>query len=449
MLAKADSTKVPAIVRRFLVQTSDAQFARLRNGDLSGGIELCSDMEPGVGAPWRDAQIEHAKLRYGGALSTTLSGFLRRGDLEELATIGALRLAGHIGDPSLSLAIEVCWKSDVHRNSHLADYLWAYAECCGDEPARFLGPVCEAWAAISNVPEKEGWDLPRENFAGYELRWAFQRWPPAKALDYLVQRGGQPDLNSPMAILLTGVDHPKAVDFVVRESAAMQRGIGKIWTDYLSIDYWQRAQKDKGRPMSEKSRIALFQLWNNEDNDRYIRSEAFSVWAATRSSNDLTIIMSARPSVELADNMLAARLIREDRTAIVEMIEKLRGHRAYWWQFGRYVWSSDLTEALDETLRVRGDRATRIWGETFQEDTMTHEMVMRLSIDDGERLLIAHWDHLRFAPAFVQTALYVATPKLLLAAQTAIGECPQPTLLFAKSEDKLWNQAEGAAGSPQ
>ncbi len=166
MLAKADSTKVPAIVRRFRVQTSDAQFARLRNGDLLGGIELCSDMEPGVGAPWRDAQIEHAKLRYGAALSTTLNGFLRRGDLEEFATIGAIRLAGHIGDPTLSLAIEVCWKSDVHRNSHLADYLWAYAECCGDEPARFLGPVCEAWAALSNVPEKEGSGLASRKLRG-------------------------------------------------------------------------------------------------------------------------------------------------------------------------------------------------------------------------------------------------------------------------------------------
>ncbi len=226
----------------------------------------------------------------------------------------------------------------------------------------------------------------------------------------------------------------------------MQRGIGKIWTDHLSIDYWQRAQEDKGRPMSEESRIALFQLWNNEDNDRYIRSEAFSLWAATRSSNDLTIIMSARPSVELADNILAARLIRKDRTAIVEMIEKLRGHRAYWWQFGRYLWSSDLTEVLDETLRLRGDRATRIWGETFQEDTTTHEMVMRLPIDDGERLLIAHWDHLRFAPAFVQTALYVGTPKLLLAAQTAIGECPQPTLLFATLKINYGIKVKGPPG---
>ena len=57
-------------------------------------------------------------------------------------------------------------------------------------------------------------------------------------------------------------------------------------------------------------------------------------------------------------------------------------------------------------------------------------MIMRLPIDDGERLLISHWDHLRFVSYFVQSALYIATPHLLQAAQKAISECPQPARLF-------------------
>jgi hypothetical protein len=55
---------------------------------------------------------------------------------------------------------------------------------------------------------------------------------------------------------------------------------------------------------------------------------------------------------------------------------------------------------------------------------------MRLSIDDGEKLLLAHWGHLRFSSFYVQTALYIGTPLLLQAAQNAIGECPQPGRLF-------------------
>ncbi len=186
MLEQTDSAEVPAIVRKFRDRTTSGQLARLRNGDLSGGIELCANIEPGAGAPWRDIQIEHAKLRYGANLSAALNGFLRRGDLDAFARVGALRLAGHIGDPGLACAVEVCWNGDEDRNSHLADYLWAYAECCGDDPARFLGPPCDAWAVLSNVPEKEGWPSPRDQLAAPELRWAFQKWPPIGALDYLI-----------------------------------------------------------------------------------------------------------------------------------------------------------------------------------------------------------------------------------------------------------------------
>jgi hypothetical protein len=72
MLAETDSPEVLAIVRKLRDQIINGELARLRNGDLSGGIELCSHMEPGVGAPWRDIQIEHAKLRYGRNLTEAL-----------------------------------------------------------------------------------------------------------------------------------------------------------------------------------------------------------------------------------------------------------------------------------------------------------------------------------------------------------------------------------------
>ena len=69
MLAETDSLAVPAIVRKFPDREFSGQFARLRNGDTSGGIELCMILEPGIGYPWRDIQIEHAKLRHGTKLS--------------------------------------------------------------------------------------------------------------------------------------------------------------------------------------------------------------------------------------------------------------------------------------------------------------------------------------------------------------------------------------------
>ena len=434
-LAETDSPAVPAIVHRFRDQTINGQLARLRNGDLSGGIELCTHIEPGVGAPWRDIHIEHAKLHHGQKLTTALDGFLRQKDLGNNNKIGALRLAGHIADTRLGLAIEECWTADHGRNNHLDGYLWALAHCCADDPERFLGPVCDAWAALPDQSDKKGLVSPRDELAAHELRWAFHKWPPLAAIDYFIQRGSKDDLRWPITYMLHGMDHPKAVVFVVQELAAIRRRLeGTIsFSPFLMSAKrdWRHAQEDFGRPMSKASRDLLLGLWQDEKNDKHLRTQAFSLWAATHYSGDIEVLRDAKDSVELADKVLEERLIRGDQLAISSMIKKLSASdRGYWWQFGRHIWSSELTEVLDDFLTRRGNCAKRIWDETFNADWITCEMTMRLQESHAERLLLKHWNHLRFCPYFVQTALYVSTPKLLESAKTAISECPNPAKLL-------------------
>ncbi len=434
MLAGTDSPEVPALVRKFSDRTTSAQLARLRNGDLSGGIELCIHLEPGSGAPWRDIQLEHAKLHYGRSLTKALDSFLRRTDLHSAFRIGALRLAGHIASPRLALAIEACWTSDDKRSDHLAEYLWAFGECCGDDPARHLEPVCNAWAALSNQPDNQGLPSPRDSVAEYELRWAFHRWPPLSAIDFFVQRGSQDDLKWPIFYMLHGMDHPKAVLFVAETLATTHRrleGTGSF--SHLAMtakDDWQRNQ-EHGCPMSKVSRNLLLDLWRDETKDKHLRLQAFSLWAATQDSGDIEVLRAVPPTVELADKILWARLTRGDQQAIPAMIEKLQtDDHSYWWQCGRYLWSPELTEALDEFLGRRGDRAKRTWGESFASDWITSELIIQLPESQGERLLLKHWRHLRFVSDFVQAALYHSTPSLMEAAKSAINECPEPTELM-------------------
>ena len=113
------------------------------------------------------------------------------------------------------------------------------------------------------------------------------------------------------------------------------------------------------------------------------------------------------------------------------MIERLTAdEHGYWWQYARHLWSPELTKALDEFLERRGARARRTWSESFDSDWITHEMIMRLPASEAERLLLKHWAHLRFGPSFVQTALYVSTPRLLECAEAAINECREPAKLM-------------------
>ena len=434
MLAETDSHHVPAFVRKFSDRTFSGQLACLRNGDTIGGIELCATLEPGISDPWRDDQIEHARLWHGTKLTRDLDEILRRETLNGSARSGALRLAGHIGDSSLAYAIEVCWNLDPDRRDHLADYLWAFGQCCGEDPARFLGPVCDAWAALPGEPEREGESSPRNNMAAYEVRFAFRKWPPHAALDYFVQRATQDDLKWPIAFMLHSVDHPKALAFVVQELAAIRRRLEGTESfspfAFMAADEWRRAQEE-GRPMSAASRELLLQLWRDDDNDKFLRTEAFSLWAATKREEDLDIIRTAQVPDDFADSLLQQRLVRGDRQAIPAMIAKLRADGTeYWWQCGRYLWAPELTEELDRFLGNRGGQAQRVWLESCAADWITSELIIRLPIQDAERLLLKHWAHLCFSSWFVQAALYVATKPLLDAAGAAIRECPQPAELM-------------------
>jgi hypothetical protein len=362
---------------------------------------------------------------------------------------GALRLAGHIANPSLALAIEACWTADGDRSNHLADYLWAFGECCGDDPDRYLGPVCAAWAALSDQPNG-GMPSAREDLAAYELRWAFHRWPPLDAIKYFIQRGSQDDLKWPITYMLHGMDHPKAVFFVVQELAAIQRRLeGKNSFSPFAMmakDDWKRAQEDLGRPMSKASRDLLLGLWRDGTNDKHLRVQAFSLWAASKDADDVEVLRAAKLSDELDDNILRERLTRGDQQAIPAMVEKLRtDDHGYWWKYGRYLWSPDLTKALDEVLIRRGTQAKRVWSESFGSDWVTYEMIMQLPVEDAERILLKHWDHLRFGGYFVQTALYISTSRLVEAAQATINECPEPAKLM---EHLCWHFGIRTKGRP-
>lgn len=432
LLSETDSPSVPMIVRKFPGYSTAGQLARLRNGDVAGGIELLQGIAPGVTAGWLDAHIEHAKSYYVNGISNALDNFLKIAELNSAVRIGTLRLAGYMGTPSLVSAIEECWNADASRNNHLADYLWAFGQCCEQDPARYLGPVCDAWAKLPSNAATGKWPSPRDDLAAHELRWAFRKnLPRAAVIEYFAQRGAQDDLNGPITFMLHSIDHPVAVQFVVCELAAIHQRYQEVGSFSPFVDLvrseWQRAQEEYARPMSAASRMLLLELWQDESTDSHLCAQAFSLWAATQYPEDIEILRAAAPSDRLADDILRTRLSRGDQSAIFAMIIKLEADTGdFWWQFGCNLWSSDLSKALDEHLETRGNRVEHIWGAFFESDWITSELIMRLPEMEAEQILLKHWGHLKFSSFFVQAALYVATPRLVEMAQTAVNACTEP-----------------------
>ena len=429
VLSETESSHVLAITGRLRDETWEKTLARFRNGDIEAGIQLCRQVEPGVTAFWRDRQIAHAKVRFGGIFLQRLAELMRRPDLSDSMRTGALRLAGHFAEPSLEHAIVACWESDRDRTKRLADYLWAAAECCGMEPERLLAPVCDAWAALSDEAPKEGLPSPRSNLAADHVSWAFNESLPKPALQYFMERAKRDDLHWPITYMLRGIDHPDAVEFIAREFAAFSReseGTDRVWTFPMTVRQdWERRQDKRGKGMSFISRQRLQEIWTNSNSDKHLRRQSFLVWAATSARDDIALLQNVDDLGRLADDILWARLKRNDRAAIALLLTKIESdERGYWWQVGRFIWSDELTVALRKALRRRGSALKGEWDASDPTDWITYELVMRLKADVAEQILVEHWEHLQYSPYFVQAALYVATPTSINLAREAISRSP-------------------------
>jgi hypothetical protein len=185
--------------------------------------------------------------------------------------------------------------------------------------------------------------------------------------------------------------------------------------------------------MSQESRGRLLSLWQNRQNDEYIRKQAFRFWAASETDGDLDILRSVGDPDPIVESALWQRLKRGDQTAVPGLLLQLKARTKkglFWWQFARPVWCGELRGALEEELSARRASASRAWGATTDTDHQISQVIMELPPSQVEALLLEHWDHLQFSEVFVQAALYVATPLLLGRVEQAIKVCPDRGKLF-------------------
>jgi hypothetical protein len=287
--------------------------------------------------------------------------------------------------------------------------------------------------------------------AADHIRWAFHKDVPVSAIPYFVKRGQSEDLRWSITIMLNGLDHPDAVEFVVRELAEIERGIeGKnSFSPFTNMapDEWRRRQEDKGRPMSHESRGRLLAFWQNQSTEKHLREQSFRLWAASVMEGDLEILRSIDSTDLLADKSLWERLKRKDRTAIGGLLPKLQGdRRAVWWRLAHFVWSEQLYLALDQELQRRRTSVGAGWGVAHETDYAVFEIIMALPLMEAEPLLVKHWDHLQFSSLFVQTALFLASPRLQAMAKAAIDASPEPAKMFTHLTIHYGIRTHGRAG---
>ena len=451
VLADCEGPHVGRLCKRISDDGLDswALRGRFRSGDLLAGIQLCRQCEPGIRWVGHVELIEHVLRKTGDGLLRALDNVLRRKDLVGTARSGALRLAGYASSPFLAEALQESWRVGGERQDLLSDYLWACSQCCGEHPAKLLGPILDEWAAMPEEDEN-GLGSPRVRFGADRIRWAFRDRIPDRAIEYFLERAMEPGLRWPLLVMLNGIDDPEAVEFVVRGLARQDDELeGKgHWSPFAmsASDEWSRRPKYGGAPMKAASRHRLRELWSSDGESWRLRRRALEFWCATVARGDIAVLKSVDTTSAIGDVALFERLRRGDQTAIRGLLEKLEGDGGrYWWQAGRYLWSDELTECVDRSLSRLASEPPGRKGELSNDLWILPELLMGLPPATAERLIKKHWAGLSCLAEYVQTALYLEG-SLLTDVREVVAQHDDPKSLFAHLDMGFGIHVEGRRG---
>ncbi|WP_192386787.1 hypothetical protein [Burkholderia cepacia] len=401
--------------------------AAFRNGDLRSGLAFLSRFELGMTVAGKQSLLSVVTRTYGEHLVDAVSKTLQRNDLDLLGhhgvRTGALRLAGYIGDIRLDLAIRACWDQDTKNEGDLRSYLFAAARCCGDKAAATLDPILAAWESLPDDPESTI-GQPVDRLASEGVSWEFRHYPPRHAVQYFVDRAKSSErLRWPITYMLRTVDHPIAVEHVVRYAAS--RSFAVFPSGLLSD--WQPSSSRPARQMSSDSKGRLLEIALSENEDDDVRKQAFSFWDRSAAPTDLQAMKQIPEGSLLFDRALRARARRRDYSVTPQVLLKIKDDPEGWLRTGLHIWSSPLTEVLEsvlDQLAAKSDGDIGDLGHEVKDALMCVEPKRRVA------MLSARWTRLKTIPAMVQAALLSVGPEALALVEAAIAGTHDPGALF-------------------
>lgn len=384
--------------------------ARLRNGDADAGSNaLAEDFFPRVNYRWLESLLEEAKFFHADKLVLRLEEMLVSGTLDGPRLRGALTLAGYIGDSRLAQSVKIAWKHASERVEVLATVLWAALRCAGDKPSDLLDSILPAIFEVSN--EGPPSLLTDRDQVLQDLGFAFRHGASEPVLRYLVNLGStRNEYTGVVTALLEKVDHPLAIGYVVRKLAqyaedAKQAGTFSPFAMTWADQWRPRSADQESRSLSAASIDELQSLWSNEEEPDWLRTFSFSVWA--RFVPDLKAAGLVLEKVPKNSSTVWQRALRGDMEMVPAVAERL-GVDHHWLSVVPRIWCPELQSTVDVWL-ARAEECRL--GEDFQ-GSLHYELahcLRDIPTADSLRLLLKHWRHVRFAPLFIQVALYLGT----------------------------------------
>jgi len=404
-------------------------LARLRNGCAKSGARYCTGrhgLAPAINDKLRDQMLEQAKKHHMGKLLGELKTLLESSDAPDEEREGALALAGFLGSNELDDEILQYWALVNDKTRVLPEAIWAATQCCGDNPNKLLDPLMTYWSELSDEEDDSG--MSPKLWIAEALKFALARGLQENVINYFItQCDKHVSLRHPIACMCDRIDAPDALEFIVKYAANLERNIagdGFIpWTALLA-DHWD-ISRTGGRRLSQASLDRLKMLWESQENDDFVKKQAFRLWLTGAGQEQIDVLRSVPPDSPLFHSALWKRTQLGDQT-VVQPLRSILSTEDHWFHVAHHIWCNEIMTVAKHYLDSFEENIPLDFsGGELNAHYALSKLLMRIPVNDAEKLLEEYWGHLGYSPLFIQTALYVGTPRCLELADSSIRECPR------------------------
>jgi hypothetical protein len=438
-LTETDSSRVLPIIDA-MKPNHLLMIAGLRNGSAQHGMKYVRssvqhDFEPGGGDGFRDRIVEHAGHRNGQQIVRQVREQLSRADLTALDANSYLALLGHFRFADFDQTIQEVWQR--HQDEVLAYAIWAAARCPLRDANEVLGPLVDRLAALPVREDYTKNPTDREWMALY-LSWWFRRGITEEALALLLQTGSRNEtLRANVSLMVEGVDHPDAVEFLVRHLAA--GGGSNLWSDLTGIGDGE----PKTRLRSAHASDRLRNLWQSPSESEKVRIKAFCLWLQTTDCQNTRLLQTIERESPFYRYALQHRIKLGDPSVASELLSLIRSDdlQGWWWVLAHRVWCEELRSLASETLAgLRGKIPSDFSGDPADRLFELAELLVKIPVADAETLLREYWGHLKYSPRMIHAAFRIGTPTCVALAREALSLCPADVDVFQLAFSTVWNQ---------
>jgi hypothetical protein len=229
------------------------------------------------------------------------------------------------------------------------------------------------------------------------IQWEFSK----EIFSLLVDAGKDKNLQEILALLLSRIDHPRALEIVLNDE--MQKEVKEYQRDDVA-EQWDPENTD--RKLSKDTLDYLLQELSNCKNNERRRYLAWRYWSAN--IEEQIGITTTRNIIERGDSLfedvLIWRIKHHDTTAL-SVIEEVIVEKPWLIKLLANVWNEKskvfFLNWLDKQLE----------NDNIENVAFGLELLQRLDNNDTCNILVDYWEKLKIAKNAIETALFLSSPE--------------------------------------